>query len=144
MFLGDYIHTLDDKGRVVMPAQFRARIKEDGGEVVVTKGSEGNLVLFEASRFRQIAEEERARPRLRNTRLDARAKFASADLQKMDSQGRVTLKQKLRDYAGLTDATEVVVAGLYDYIEIWDVEAWEREQAMVDAAYRGSEEVPGF
>lgn len=144
MFLGDYIHTLDDKGRVVMPAQYRAAIKEDGGEVVVSKGTDGNLVIFTRSKFLKLAEEETSRPRLRDARLDARAKFAAADLQKIDSQGRVTLKQKLRDYAGLSEATEVAVAGLFDRIEIWDVASWEAEQAKVDHTYRSGEEVPGF
>lgn len=144
MFLGDYIHTLDDKGRVVMPSSFRSAIKEDGGQVVVTKGSDGNLVIFTASKFDEIAAEELARPRLLEARRDLRAKFASADLQKIDSQGRVTLKPKLRDFAGLADATEVAVVGMYDRIEVWDVAAFEEEQAAADAAYRESEEVPGF
>lgn len=144
MFLGDYIHTLDEKGRVVMPASFRAAIKEDGGNVVVTKGNDGNLVLFTASKFDEIAAEELQRPRLREARRDLRAKFANADFQKVDSQGRVSLKQKLRRYAGLDDATEVAVVGLYDRIELWDVATYEAEQAEADAAYRESEEVPGF
>lgn len=144
MFLGDYIHTLDGKGRVVMPAAFRNAIKEDGGNVVVAQGSDGNLVIFTASKFDQIAEEESQRPRLRDTRRDLRAKFAKSDYQRMDSQGRVTLKPKLREFAGLTDAAEVAVVGLYDRIEVWDVAAYEREQSEADAAYRESEEVPGF
>lgn len=144
MFLGDYIHTLDDKGRVVMPAPFRAAIKEEGGNVVVTKGPDGNLVLFTAEKFEEIAQEETERPRLRDARRDARAKFASADLQKMDSQGRVSLKPRLREYARLLDVDEVAVVGVYDRIEIWDVAAFEEEQAAADAAYQESEEVPGF
>jgi MraZ protein len=144
VFLGDYIHTLDDKGRVVMPAPFRAAIKEDGGIVVVTKGPDGNLVLFPQSKFEEIAKEETERPRLRDARRDARAKFASADLQKMDSQGRVSLKPRLRDYANLMEVDEVAVVGVYDRIEVWDVDAFEEEQTAADAAYRESEEVPGF
>lgn len=144
MFLGDYIHTLDDKGRVVMPASFRSAIKEDGGNVVVTKGNDGNLVIFTGSKFQEIAAEELQRPRLRDARRDLRAKFANADYQKIDSQGRVILKPRLREYAGLADATEVAVVGLYDRIEVWDVAAFEAEQAAADAAFRESEEVPGF
>ncbi len=144
MFLGDYIHTLDEKGRVVMPASFRAAIKDEGGNVVVTKGNDGNLVVFTASKFEEIAAEELQRPRLRDARRDLRAKFANADFQKIDSQGRVSLKQKLREYAGLDDVTEVAVVGLYDRIELWDVATFEAEQAQADAAYRESEEVPGF
>lgn len=145
MFLGDYIHTLDEKGRVVMPSPFRAAIKEEGGNVVVTKGPDGNLVLFTEEKFRQVAEEEiAARPRVRDVRRDIRAKFAGADLQKIDSQGRVSLKPKLRDYAGLTDAHEVAVVGVYDRIELWDVVSFETEQETADALYRENEEVPGF
>lgn len=144
MFLGDYIHTLDEKGRVVMPASFRAAIKEAGGSVVVTKGSDGNLVLFTEEKFSQIAEEEMQRPRLRETRRDLRAKFANADLQKMDSQGRISLKPKLREYAGLSEASEVAVVGLFDRIELWEVAAFAAEQSAADALYREREEVPGF
>ncbi len=144
MFLGDYIHTLDEKGRVVMPSPFRAAIKDEGGQVVVTKGSDGNLVVFTAGKFDEIATAELGRPRLQDARRDLRAKFANADLQKIDSQGRVTLKPKLREFAGLDQAAEVAVVGMYDRIELWEVEAFEREQAAADAAYRESEEVPGF
>jgi MraZ protein len=144
VFLGDYIHTLDEKGRVVMPAPFRTAIKEDGGNVVVTKGQDGNLVIFTASKFKDIAEDEIERPRLRDARRDFRAKFANADFQKIDSQGRVTLRSKLREWARLTDVPEVAVVGLYDRIEVWDTAAYEQEQAAADAAYRESEEVPGF
>jgi MraZ protein len=144
VFLGDYIHTLDDKGRVVMPAPFRAVIKEEGGNVVVTKGPDGNLVIFTAAKFEEVAQEEIARPRLREARRDARAKFAGADLQKMDSQGRIGIKPRLREYAGIENAHEVAVVGVFDRIEVWDVQAFEEEQAAADAAYRESEEVPGF
>ncbi|HSJ35795.1 MAG TPA: division/cell wall cluster transcriptional repressor MraZ [Acidimicrobiia bacterium] len=145
MFLGDYIHTLDEKGRVVMPSSFRAAIKEEGGQVVITKGSDGNLVIFTAPKFDEIAAEASAsRPRLLDARRDLRAKFANADLQKLDSQGRVSLKPKLREFAGLEGAGEVAVVGMYDRIELWEVEAFEQEQAAADAAYRESEEVPGF
>ena len=144
MFLGDYIHTLDEKGRVVLPSSFRGAIKEDGGHVVVTKGSDGNLALFTKSKFDEIAREELERPRDRAARREARAKFGAADLQKMDSQGRVMLKSKLREYASLDDVAEVAVIGMYDRIEVWQVDAFEAEQAASDELYRNSEEVPGF
>lgn len=144
MFLGDYIHTLDDKGRVVMPSSFRGAIKDDGGRVVVAKGSDGCITIFTESKFTEIAEQEIQAPRVRDTRRNMRAKFAAADVQKMDSQGRVSLKPKLREYAGLSDADEVAVIGMYDRIEVWQVDAYEAEQAMADDAYRTSEEVPGF
>lgn len=128
-----------------MPSSFRAAIKEEGGQVVVTKGSDGNLVIFTAPKFDEIAAEASAsRPRLLDARRDLRAKFANADLQKLDSQGRVSLKPKLREFARLEGANEVAVVGMYDRIELWEVEAFEREQAAADAAYRESEEVPGF
>ncbi|MGA7272587.1 MAG: division/cell wall cluster transcriptional repressor MraZ [Acidimicrobiia bacterium] len=144
MFLGDYIHTLDDKGRVVMPSSFRGPIKEEGGRVVVAKGSDGCITIFTESKFTEIAEEEIQAPRVREARRNMRAKFAAADVQKMDSQGRISLKPKLREYAGLADADEVAVIGMYDRVEVWQVDAYEAEQALADDAYRTSEEVPGF
>ena len=78
------------------------------------------------------------------SRSGTRAKFAAADLQKMDSQGRIAIKPRLREYAGIQSASEVAVVGVFDRIEIWDVAAFEQEQAAADALYRESEETPGF
>jgi len=100
--------------------------------------------VFTEDKFRQVAEEEIQRPRVRETRRDIRAKFAAADLQKMDSQGRIVIKPRLREYAGIHNASEVAVVGVFDRIEIWDVTGFEEEQAAADALYRESEETPGF
>src|SRR5690606_6609462 len=99
-----------------MPAPFRAVIKEEGGNVVVTKGPDGNLVVFTEDKFRQVAEEEIQRPRVRETRRDIRAKFAAADLQKMDSQGRIVIKPRLREYAGIQSASEVAAVVVFEWI----------------------------
>ena len=79
MFLGDYIHTLDEKGRVVMPAPFRAAIKDEGGTVVVTKGPDGNLVLFTEEKFREVAEALPGVPLLANMTEFGRTPYLTAD-----------------------------------------------------------------
>lgn len=144
MFLGEYLHTLDDKGRVVLPASFRAAIKEAGNQVVLTQGSDGNLALFTPDRFHEVAAEQGMNARTRDVRRDARAWFAKADLQKLDSQGRVMIKDKLREAAGIESPAEVAVVGVYDRIEIWEPTAFVAEQTAADAAFRAAEEVPGI
>ncbi len=141
MFLGEFIHTLDEKGRVVMPSSFRAALKEG---LVTTKGKDGNIVVFPASTFEEIANEELEQPRTREARRQARAMFSSAEFMKLDSQGRILLKPALRAYAGVDGADEVTVAGLYDRIEIWEVGSFLQEREEADAEYRANEEVPGF
>ncbi|CAN5851638.1 division/cell wall cluster transcriptional repressor MraZ [soil metagenome] len=141
MFLGEFIHTLDDKGRVVMPSSFRAALKEG---LVTAKGKDGNIVVLPASTFDELAREELEQPRTREARRQARAMFSSAEFMKLDSQGRILLKPSLRTYAGLVDADEVTVAGLYDRIEIWEVDSFVRERQEADVEYRSNEEVPGF
>lgn len=141
MFLGEFIHTLDGKGRVVLPRSFRDAL-EDG--LVTTKGKDGNVAVFPAGTFRELAEDELAQARTREARRKARAMFSGADLGKLDTQGRILLKPELQEYAGIQGAKEVAVVGLFDRVEIWDVDAFASERDAADAVYRANEEEPGF
>jgi MraZ protein len=141
VFLGEFIHTLDGKGRVVMPRSFRDFLEEG---LVTTKGKDGNVVVFPYDTFRQLAQEELESARTRAARRKARSMFSGADLMKLDSQGRILLKPELQEYAGIDDSKEVAVVGLFDRIEIWDVATFEAEREAADADYRANEEEPGF
>ena len=137
MFLGQYSHTLDDKGRVVMPSKFRAGLT-DG--CVVTKGQERCLYVFDLERWEDEAARVQTLPRtVRRSSNYSRSVFASATDQQRDGQGRVQLPEALRRYAGLKK--DLTVVGVADHIEIWASDVWEEVGAEADEYYAGIEEV---
>ena len=137
MFLGEYFHSLDGKGRVVMPSSFRRRL-EDG--CVITKGQDGQLIIFAADDFESKATEVIGRPQDKEGRRFSRTLFAGADLQSPDKSGRVLVKPDLRDFAKLETGTEVAVLGLFDHIELWEKERHLQEKASGDESYIDQEE----
>ena len=141
MFLGTHSPRLDDKGRMFLPAKYREDLA-DG--VVITKGQERCLYVFPAEEFARITESLRATPVTSKAVRDySRVFFASASDEVPDKQGRVTIPQGLRDYAGLQ--RECVVIGANTRLEIWDSAAWTAYLAnQEDAFSAASEEVlPG-
>ncbi|HEY5578334.1 MAG TPA: division/cell wall cluster transcriptional repressor MraZ [Acidimicrobiia bacterium] len=136
MFLGEHQHTLDEKGRVVLPAKFREGLA-DG--LVVTKGQDRCLYVFPIERWDEEVSRVNALPRTdRRARNFARAFFAGANQQAPDRQGRVTIPPNLRAYAGLD--REVMVLGGGDRVEIWDVGTWNDFRPEADEYYAGIEE----
>lgn len=136
MFLGEYSHSIDDKGRVVMPSKFRGEL--DGG-LVVTKGQERCLYVFANDRWDIEADKVLSLPLTdRRARSYSRAFFASASNQSLDRAGRCQIPEKLRSYAGL--AKDVTVIGVADRIEIWDPEAWEIAAQEGDEYYADIQE----
>jgi transcriptional regulator MraZ len=120
MFLGEYDHNMDDKGRLAVPARFR----EDLGDgVVITRGFDRCLMGFPRAMWEQLAGQVSAlslgQGDARNLR---RLLFSSAADIQLDRQGRVLIPQNLRDYAGLNE--QVIVAGLNTHFEIWSRERW--------------------
>jgi len=141
MFLGTHSPRLDDKGRMFLPAKYREDLA-DG--VVITKGQERCLYVFPAEEFARITEALRTAPvTAKAVRAYSRVLFASASAEVPDKQGRVTIPQGLRDYAGLQ--RECVVIGANTRLEIWDNAAWAAYLAdREDAFSTASEEVlPG-
>ena len=136
MFLGQYRHTVDDKGRLVLPARYRDNLA-DG--CVITKGQERCLFVFPLDRWRQEVEKYRMLPRTdaRARRL-TRAFFAGAIHQELDAVGRVQLPLRLREYAGLQ--REVTVIGVEERAEIWDSAAWGEYDKEADNYYSNIEE----
>jgi MraZ protein len=136
VFLGEYQHSVDTKGRVVLPSKFRDRL--DAG-LVVTKGQERCLYVFPLDRWDEEVAKVNNLPRTdRRSRNYARSFFGAASDQAMDGQGRIQIPQPLRDYAAL--AKDVTVVGVADRVEIWDVEAWEANSSEADDLYAGIEE----
>ena len=137
MFLGEYQHTVDGKGRMVLPRKFRDDLVEG---CVVTIGQEKCLFVFPMDRFNEEVERMDRLPRTdRRARNFTRAFFAGASDQTPDRQGRVQLTEKQRRYAGL--GKDVTVVGVAERIEIWDTETWNTVAAEADEYYAGIEEV---
>lgn len=138
MFLGEYFHSLDEKGRVVMPSSFRDSLK---GGCVVTKGQDGQLLLYTPEKFHERAEEVLAEhPKNKAGRRFSRTVFAAADSVDLNAGGRVHLKSDLRDYAGLETNTEVAVVGVLEHIEVWNKAKWISDREAGDEMYLEEDE----
>jgi MraZ protein len=134
--MGEYQHSVDEKGRVVMPSKFRDRL-EDG--LVVTKGQERCLFVFAADRWAdEVAKIERLPRTNRRNRNFARSFFGGASDQQLDKQGRLQIPPALRSYAGLEK--DVVILGIADRLEIWDAAAWAEVSDEADQSYSDIEE----
>ena len=137
MLLGEHEHTLDEKNRLTLPARLRGAF-EDG--VVLTRGLDGCLYAYPRADWERTAERIRALdPLLENSRVMQRHFFGGAAPGELDRQGRLVVPASLLGHAGI--AREVVVAGVYDHIEIWDREKWrsqphQEEGRAEDAAER--------
>jgi MraZ protein len=128
MFIGEYSHTIDDKGRLAIPAKFRALLKNGG---VVTKGLDNCLFLYTKKEWQQIAERLANLPfNKANDRALARHFLAGAMDLDFDTQGRLNLPEYLREFASLKK--KVIVAGLYNRLEIWNDGAWKTYRAKMD------------
>ena len=134
MFMGEYRHAMDDKGRLFMPARFRSGL---GERFVVTKGLDRSVFIYNLPAWEAIEARLRELP---FTRADARAftRFflAGAAEVEPDRQGRILLPTNLREHASLV--RECVVIGVGERVEIWAEETWE---AYVDATSSTAEEL---
>lgn len=128
MFFGEYRHRVDDKGRLAIPAKFRKAL---GKGAVVTRGLDSSLFLFPKEEWDKLAGKLASLPLGRATsRALARMMLAGAMEVDLDKQGRIVLPEYLRTYAGLE--RELVLAGLYDRIELWDSSAWDRYKTTTE------------
>jgi len=129
MFIGQYNHAVDEKGRMNMPAKFRREVAEG---VVITRGLDHCLFVYPKAEWEQMAQKLSSLPiSQKSSRAFARLMLAGAWESQIDSQGRIMLPEYLRAYAGVKKHT--VVAGLFNRIEIWDEDAWQEYQAKTEA-----------
>ena len=127
MFVGTFEHSLDDKGRVVLPSTFRAQLADRG----FLSQYDRCLGLWTESGFEEVARRLQEKIRAGEAPQEAlRAFAANAHEVRLDSQGRVTIPQRLRDFAGLE--REAVVIGAIDRIEIWNAGRWNDQSALAD------------
>lgn len=130
MFLGEFVHNLDSKGRLTIPAKFRDQLAPG---LVVTRNPAGNcLLLMPLDEWERVAARVSALP-LTDSRsaLLRRALFSAAEDLKPDRQGRILISQRLREIGQIED--EVVVAGMNTYIELWHPAGWQ-EQVLAPLA----------
>jgi MraZ protein len=133
VFLGTHTPRLDDKGRLFLPAKFREDLAEG---LVMAKGQERCLYVYPAAEFERIGQAFRTTTAVRGY---SRVFFASASNEVVpDKQGRVTIPQGLRDYAGLQ--RDCVVIGNNSRLEIWDAAAWAAYEAEQSEAFSDAPE----
>lgn len=134
MLLGEFIHNLDLKGRVAMPAKFREQLK---GGAIITRGLDHCLFVFGKNEWEVLAQKLITLPLAQaNSRAFVRLMLAGATDVELDGQGRVLIPDYLREYAELKK--ETVITGLYNRMEIWDKEEWTKYKQKTESA---SEEI---
>ena len=128
MFKGEYNHTIDDKGRLIIPVKFRDEL---GSEFVVTRGLDGCLFGYNNSEWEVFEEKLRGLPTTnKEARMFQRFMLSGAASVEVDKQGRILLPQNLRTFAHLEK--DVVLIGVAGRIEIWDKETYEAATAIGD------------
>ncbi|TCS84423.1 division/cell wall cluster transcriptional repressor MraZ [Tepidibacillus fermentans] len=129
MFMGEFQHNIDNKGRVIIPAKFR---EELGNTFVITRGLDQSLFVYPQSEWKQVEQKLKSLP---FTKADARKFtrffFSGAIECELDKQGRVMIPANLREYAELEK--ECVFIGVSNRVEIWSKKLW-------DSYYEESEE----
>ena len=128
MFMGEYNHTIDAKGRLIIPSKFREAL---GNEFVLTKGLDGCLFVFPMKEWEAFEEKLRSLPLIdKNARKFSRFFFAGASTCELDKQGRILVPGTLREFAQMDK--EVVLTGMLDRIEVWSKEQWLENNAYDD------------
>ena len=129
MLTGEYNHSIDSKGRLIIPAKFREIL---GDSFVITKGLDNCLFVYPDNEWKLFEEKLRTLPLTnKNARTFTRFFLGRAVEGVLDKQGRVLISSALRDFAGLEK--EVVLVGVLDRVEIWDKAKWDESNAEVEA-----------
>ena len=120
MLIGEYEHSLDDKGRVIMPVKLRADI---GERFIITKGLDGCLFVFSQLEWSNFERKLKELPLTNKNARDFVRFFLSGAIEcELDKQGRFLIANNLREYANITK--EVVIIGVGTRLEIWKKEKW--------------------
>jgi MraZ protein len=128
MFMSEYNHTIDPKGRIIVPSKFRDIL---GEEFVVTKGMDGCLFIYANEDWAAFEQKLRSLPLInKQARQFARHFLSGAATVEVDKQGRILLPAGLREFAGLEK--DVMLVGVGSRIEIWSKAKWENVNANAD------------
>ncbi len=139
-FLGEHPHSLDAKGRLILPAKFRAALE---GGAVIGIGKRGCLAVYTPTEWERVAEAAQQMARESDDNIPAtRAFLALAQQVVPDKQGRVAIAPQLREFANLDK--DVVVTGALNRIEIWDAARWQEERSVGEAILAGPSSPSGL
>ena len=131
MFMGEYNHTIDAKGRLIIPSRFRELL---GEEFVLTKGLDGCLSIYPMDEWEAFEMKLRALPLTnKNARTFSRFFVAGAAMCELDKQGRILIPQNLREYCQLQK--DVVIVGVSQNCEIWSQENWNNVMNSIEAEH---------
>ncbi len=134
MFIGEYTHSVDQKGRIAVPAKFRLELTRGA---VITRGLDNCLFIYTKKEWQKLADKMTTMPiGQKNSRAFARLMLAGAMDVELDVQGRVVIPEYLRKFAAIQK--QAGVAGLYNRIEIWDESKW---QAYKISTEKNSEDI---
>ena len=140
MFLGEFQHSLDDKGRVTLPRRFRDAFE---GGAVIAKAMDGCLAIYSPDEWQRVADQARELSRHgKREREVARTFFSGAAEVTPDRQGRIAIAPKQREYAALDK--DVVVAGMFSRVELWDAQRWAARHEAGDDALSSADDLPDF
>lgn len=122
MFMGEYHHNIDEKGRLIMPAKFRNDLKD---KFIITRGLEKCLYVYSLEDWDKLVSKLNTLPfTKKDARIFIRSFFSGAAQIEVDRQGRINIISPLIDHAGLTK--ECVIIGANDRIEIWSKDEWDK------------------
>ncbi|MGI5911643.1 MAG: division/cell wall cluster transcriptional repressor MraZ [Syntrophomonadaceae bacterium] len=131
MFLGEYQHSLDVKGRLTVPSKFRGQL---GERFVATKGLDNCIFIYPMEEWKTIEQKLKSLPFTRaDVRSFARFFFSGASELEVDRQGRILMPLNLREYAGIDK--ELVIIGVGNRIEIWSLNNWRKYNMDAAASY---------
>jgi len=132
VFLGEFEHTIDEKGRVAIPARFREEMQEG---FIITRGFDNCLQAFPRPTWQDLAQRistlSLGNEEARHLR---RLLFSGANEVTFDRQGRILIPQNLREYASLSE--KVVIAGMHTFFELWSPERWQTVLSTLDSSGR--------
>jgi len=121
MFMGEYHHSIDDKGRLIIPSKFRNDL---GDEFVITRGIENCLFAYPKNNWEKIVNKLETLPfTKKDARTFTRFFLSGATVAEFDKQGRINITSPLISYANITK--ECVIIGTGDRLEIWALEEWD-------------------
>ena len=120
MFMGEYHHTIDDKGRLTIPSKIRYEL---GEEFIITRGLDGCLFIYPKETWNNIIKKYETLPNVKNARNFMRFFLSGAEANEFDKQGRVNIPSPLIKYAGINK--DCVIIGVGNRVEVWSAEKWD-------------------
>ena len=134
MFIGEYHHNIDEKGRIIIPSKLRTELTND---FVITRGLDNCLFIYPKDKWVKIISKYEELPNVKDTRNFMRTFLSGATYGEFDKQGRINISSPLIKYASLKK--ECVIIGVNDRLEIWSKESWENfimenEEKMSESA----------